>query len=418
MNIYELNNIIKGKIEIIKKENYDNIQTDTRKINKKSLLFIFNLEHDNAYKYLRNLKEYPSIVVINNNEKTIKECSCIKVNNTIKAYSLLASYYKKDIPTIMITGSVGKTTTKDMVYDILSTTYKCKKTEESKNSILGISNMLLDIKDEEILIVEAGTNHIGEIKELADIVKPDIGIITKIGTSHIGNFGTIDNIFQEKTSFINPNILTIVNGIDKYLKKLKGPNIIKINKKNIKKIKQKNNLSFYLNNIKLELNTFNKDIVLNASLAFYAGLIFNIPIHKMIEAIKKYQFPKHRQNIYNIKSTILIDDSYNASYESTISSIKMLKKIKKKKILILGDMYELGNKTEKIHKKILKKIRKYEFYTVGNYYKNKNNFKTKEELYNKLKKINLKNKVILVKASRKMKFEEIVDFIKKELENK
>ena len=421
MNINELNNILEGKIITLNKTNYDNIQTDTRLVNKNSLLFIFNLEHDNAYKYIKNMKIKPAIIVINEYEKTINDISCIKVKDTIKAYGLLASYHKSLIyrPTIMITGSVGKTTTKDMIYDILSINYKCKKTEKSQNNILGISKMLLDIKNEDILIVEAGSNHLGEIKEISDIVKPDVGVITKIGSSHIGNFKNIQNIFKEKTSFINENVITLVNGKDKYLNKLKGNNIYKVGKKNlkVKKIKVKKNLSFITNNIKLELNSLNKDLVMNSALAFYIGLLFNIPINKMKLAFKKYTFPNHRQNIYNINNTILIDDTYNASYESTLSSIKMVKKIHKKKIFILGDMYELGNYTNKIHKKILNKIKKYKVYTVGEFYKNKNNYKTKEELIQKLKKINLKDKVILVKASRKMEFEKIVDFIKKELVN-
>lgn len=421
MNIYELNNILEGEITNLNKINYDNIQTDTRLVNKNSLLFIFNLEHDNAYKYIKNMQIKPAIIVINEYEETIPSVSCIKVKDTIKAYGLLASYHKSQVyrPTIMITGSVGKTTTKDMIYDILSINYKCKKTEQSQNNILGISKMLLDIKDEDILIVEAGSNHIGEIKELSSIIKPDIGVITKIGSSHIGNFGNIQNIFKEKTSFINENVIVLVNGKDKYLNKLKGYNIYKVGKKNlkVKKIKVKNNLSFITNNIKLELNSLNKDLVMNAALAFYVGLLFNIPINKMKLALKKYAFPNHRQNIYNINNTLLIDDTYNASYESTLSSIKMAKKIHKSKIFILGDMYELGNKTNKIHKKILNKLKGYKVYTVGEFYKNKNNYKTKEELIRKLKKINLKNKVILVKASRKMEFEKIVDFIKKELAN-
>lgn len=421
MNVYELNNILEGKIINIKKKNYKNIKTDTRKVDNDSLLFIFNLEHDNAYKYTKNMKVKPAIIVINEYEDNIEGITCIKVENTIIAYSKLAHYYKtkKYRPTIMITGSVGKTTTKDMIYDILSINYKCKKTENSKNNILGISEMFLDIKDEQILIVEAGSNHLGEIKTLSNLIEPDIGIITKIGTNHIGNFGNIKNIFEEKTSFIKDDLIVLVNGNDKYLNKLKGSNIYKVGKKNLKitNIKVKNNLSFKTNNIKLELNTINKDFYINASLAFYTGILFNIPINKIKQALKKYEFPIHRQNIYNIGNTILVDDTYNASYESTLSSINAVKKIKKKKLFILGDMYELGDQTSKIHKKILKKIKKYKVYTIGKYYKNKNNFKTKEELINRLKNTNLKNKVILVKASRKMQLEQIVDFIKKELVN-
>ena len=236
MNIYDLNNIINGKIININKKEYSNIQTDTRKVDHNSLLFIFKFEHDNAYKYIKNMKKIPAIIVINDDEENIFNMSCIKVKNTIIAYSLLASYYKNKnyIPTIMITGSVGKTTTKDLIYDILSMSYKCKKTIDSKNNILGISETLLSLKDEKILIIESGSNHLGEIDEIAQIVKPDVAVVTKIGTSHIGNFGSIHNIFKEKTNYITNDIIAFVNGKDKFLNKMNGNNIYKVGQKNFK----------------------------------------------------------------------------------------------------------------------------------------------------------------------------------------
>ena len=421
MNIFELNKIIGGNIVNLKKKKFDNIKTDTRCVDENSLLFLFDLGYDNAYRYIKNMKVKPSIIVINEKENIIDNVSCIKVKDTIKAYGMLASFYKNKryIPTIMITGSVGKTTTKDLIYDILSMSYKCIKTEESQNNILGISKLLFNIdQNDQILIVEAGTNHNGEIEELSNIVKPDIAVVTKIGTSHIGNFGSTQNIFLEKTRFIKDNVIAFVNGYDKYLKKMKGSNIYKIGKGcfNIKRVKYKHNISFVTNNIKLEFNSLNKDLIINVALAFYIGLLFNVPINKIKLALKKYKFPNHRQNVYKIKNTILIDDTYNASYESTISSIKSLKKYHKKKILILGDIYELGEYTKKIHKKILKKAKKYKLFTVGNNYNYKNNCSDKKELMKKLENIDFTNKVILVKASRKMELEEIVTFIKSRLE--
>lgn len=437
MDIYELNNIIEGKIVVKHKKSFQNIQTDTRKVNKKSLLFVFDLTENggkNGYDYLKQMKVKPAIIVINECEKEIKGITCIKVKDTIKAYSLLASYYKNKryIPTIVITGSVGKTTTKDLIYNILSSKYNCLKTEKSQNSILGVSNTLMKINSNtEVLIIELGTNHIGEIKTLSDIVKPDIGVITKIGTSHIEYFKTKQNIFKEKTSFINNvnNGILFINGDDKYLNKIKDKNtqIYKIgHKKNndfkIKNINIENNsITFKINNFyeNFKFNTINKDLILNASLAISIGLLFNIPINKIKEKVQNFIFPKGRNNTYCVKDTIIIDDTYNASKESVISSVKALKHYKQGKIIILGDMLELGKKGYKIHKKVLKEALKVtkNVYTLGNNYKFKNNFENKEIILEKIKELDLKDKVILLKASRKLELDTLIPEIKKLIEN-
>jgi len=271
----------------------------------------------------------------------------------------------------------------------------------------------------------------GEIKTLSDIVKPDIGVITKIGTSHIEYFKTKQNIFKEKTSFINNmnNGILFINGDDKYLNKIKDKNtqIYKIgHKKNndfqIKNINIENNsITFKINNFyeTFKFNTINKDLILNASLAISIGLLFNIPINKIKEKVQNFIFPKGRNNTYCVKDTIIIDDTYNASKESVISSVKALKHYKQGKIIILGDMLELGKKGYKIHKKVLKEALKVtkNVYTLGNNYKFKNNFENKEIILEKIKELDLKDKVILLKASRKLELDTLIPEIKKLIEN-
>lgn len=437
MNIDELKKIINGNIITKNKKTFKNIQTDTRCVNKDSLLFVFDLTKTNGkngYDYLKTTKVKPAIIVINEYEKEIKGITTIKVKDTVKAYSLLASYHKNKryIPTIVITGSVGKTTTKDLIYSVLSSKYNCLKTEKSQNSILGVSNTLMNINDKtEILIIELGTNHIGEIETLSNIVKPNIGVITKIGTSHIEYFKTKKNIFKEKTSFIKnmTNGIIFINGDDNYLNKINNKNveIYNIGKRNcndfiIKNINVKENfLTFKINNFNetFKFNTINKDLVLNASLAISIGMLFNVPINKIKERLENFKFPKGRSDTYSIKNTIIIDDTYNASKESSLSSINALKHYKKGKIIILGDMLELGVRGENIHKCVLKKAKKLtkEVYTLGNNYKYKNNYKSKKELLNKIKELNLKDKVILLKASRRLELDTLVPEIKKLIEN-
>ena len=438
INIDKLNEIIGGKIISIKRKNYKNVKTDTRLVDKNSLLFVFDLSKkngDNAYNYIKKLKVKPSIIVINEYEEDINDISCIKVKDTILAFSLLASYNKEkwNIPTIVITGSVGKTTTKELISEVLGTTYKCVKTEKSQNSILGVSNTLMNVgENTDILIVELGSNHIGEIKELSNIVKPNIGVITKIGTSHIEYFKNRKQVFLEKTSFIddlNGGIL-FINGDDKYLKKIRRKNIsvFKIgrgfnNDFKLKKINFKETyIEFELNNIneKFNFNTINKDLILNVCFAIEIGLFFNVPIYKIKYAIENFKFPQGRNNVYFVKDSIIVDDTYNASLESMISSIRALKKYKKDKIIILGDMLELGKSSKNIHKKVLKEALKVSnfVYTYGNNFDYKNNCSSLANVLEKIKELNLNDKVILLKASRKLALDSIVDDIYKLIESR
>lgn len=321
----------------------------------------------------------------------------IKTNNIYKLLSKIASFIlkKSNVKKIAITGSNGKTTTKELIYYILKSRYKVLKNDGNKNNFLGLMDTIFRLKDHEFLVMEMGMNHLGEISFLSKILKPDIGIITNIGSAHIGNLGSKKNIFKAKMEIIdgNPDIILFVNGYDKYLKKTNG---IKIKKNDC-------NFTPVFNHIKI-----NYDL----AIAVCEYLYFNKT--EIIDILNDYQMYHQRMNVIYKGSTIIIDDTYNASLESTIGGLSYVKKFKQDKIIILGDILEAGRYSKKIHKKIdryLKHISNKKVLLIGNHtnYIKGSHFASHFELINYLDNINIKNKVIYLKGSRKMNLETIRD---------
>ena len=315
-------------------------------------------------------------------------------------YSLLRHiaviYLKsKNIVKIAITGSNGKTTTKELLYYGLKSKYKVLKNNGNKNNFLGLLDTIFKLNDEDFLVMEMGMNHAGEISMLSNILKPDIGIITNIGSAHIGNLGSRKNIFKAKMELLdgNPNMLLFVNGNDKYLRKTNS-------------IKVKLDYSDYepiLSHLKI-------DYYLVMAVLKYFGFSDN----EIINCFNNYSMYKQRMNIIYKGSTIIIDDTYNASLESTIGGLNYLKCFSQDKIVVLGDILETGKYAKKIHKKInkcLKKIKNISIYHIGNYtkYIDGIHFDTKNDLIAFLTNVDIKNKVIYLKGSRKMELEVIRD---------
>jgi len=269
-------------------------------------------------------------------------------------------------------------------------------------------------------------NHFGEISKLSKMIKPNIGVITKIGTSHIGNLGSKKNILKAKMEIIDgmEDGLLIINNKDKLLKRIKYSNIIRSGQK-LKPfsviVNDKVSFKLVINNEvhKFEYNSLNKDLIMNFVLAIEIGLLFNIPIEDIKDALYNFEMPDGRMNIITKNTTKIINDCYNASLESVISSINVLKNEKNNKIIILGDILELGKQAIKIHKKIgrhLNKLKNTKVFLVGKnvkQIKGKNYiyFDNNEDLIKQINNINLENTTILIKASRKMHLEEITKYI-------
>lgn len=378
----------------------------------------------------------------------------IQVEDTIKAIGEMASYKikiqkeKYNLKVVGVTGSVGKTSTKDIIANVLSKKYKVLKTEGNNNNHIGLPLTILRLQNEEIAVIEMGMNHLGEISYLTKIAKPDIAVITNIGTSHIGNLGSRENILKAKLEILEgmDKKKIVINNDNDLLNKwyLENKNNIEIHtfgiknesEFNAKNIKLKENSSEFIcenknEKINIEVPVGGEHFILNALCGLTVGKLLNLNNEEIKNGIKDFKLTAKRMEINHLKNNItIINDSYNASYESMKASISNLKNMNgERKIAVLGDMFELGDFSEKLHKEVGTEIYKNKIdklYLIGNYskfigeeaekegYKKENifYFENKDELFNNLKN-NLKSgDIILIKASNGMKLFEIAEKLK------
>ncbi len=391
------------------------------------------------------------IEFLNENLEKYQDKIIIKVQDTRKALIEIATLkremYGKDLKVIGVTGSVGKTSTKDIIANVLSKKYKTLKTEGNNNNAIGLPFTILRLKDEEIAVIEMGMNHLGEIDELTKVAKPDISVITNIGTSHIGNLGSRENILKAKLEILNgmENPFIIINNDNDLLHKWKEEN--KENTKiQIKTFGIENESDVMANNIILKENSSEfeaktetekinitipvagKHFILNALCAILVGKTLGLSNTQIQEGIKTFTLTKKRMDITKLKNEItVINDAYNASYESMKASLENLSRYKtNRKIAVLGDMFELGEFSEELHKKVGKEVKEQNIdilICMGERAKciaksaidsgiNKENvyyLKNVEEILNILKTIVKKGDIILFKASNGMKFYDIAN---------
>lgn len=361
----------------------------------------------------------------------------IQVRDTKDTLLELASMYRKHFiqkPLIAITGSVGKTTTKEIISSLLEKKYKVLKTMENQNNHIGVPLTLLELDDSyDICVLELGMNHSGEIRLLSSICLPSDAVITNIGTSHIGNLGSKKNIFGAKMEIIEgmKNGGLFLNGDDEYLKSIENKSLFLVkcglNKKNdiratdIISTEKKLFFQLYYKENYYSINFFvpNESLIINILLAIAVAIKYQISIPDIIESLENYHSLESRNQIIRLKDDIiLIDDSYNASLESLTSGLEMTKKFCQKKIIILGDILELGDFGVIIHKKISKLLKDNDkVILIGNLVKNivaKNCVycQNVEDAIKYIETLDLKENLIYVKGSHKIGLKKLVEDIK------
>ena len=377
--------------------------------------------------------------------KNIPNKFVIQVDDTVEAIAQIAKLKREkyNIPVIAVTGSVGKTSTKDIIYSVVSQKYTTLKTQGNMNNHIGMPMTILGLEKHEALVIEMGMNHFGELRKLTQIAKPTIAVITNVGTAHIGNLGSRENILKAKLEILEglqENGSVVINNDNDLLNKWQAENkkykVITYGINN-KSTNTAQNITYNDNGSKYELYPEKQIIavpvggeafVYNSLAAISVGKILNIPMSKIIEGIKKFELSKMRLDIQKTKNGYtVINDCYNANYDSMQSAIEYLKAFKaNRKIAVLGDMLELGEFAKELHEKVGKIVAKNNIdilITVGKEAKNiadvaKENgvkhiykFDNNQEAIKQLEKLLVVDDAVLIKASNSMNFKEIVDVL-------
>lgn len=443
-------NLIAGNIEA----ECENFCTDTREIKKGDTYIALKGENfDGNSLWKQALENGADTVIIETavNEK-IQDKNIIIVEDTKKALMQIATAKRElyeNLIVVGVTGSVGKTSTKDIIANVLSQKYNTLKTEGNFNNDIGLPLTILRLKDHEAAVIEMGMNHLGEIRKLTNIAKPTLSVITNVGTAHIGNLGSRENILKAKLEILEgmkEKRIVINNDNDMLNNWAKSNNSnIEIHTfgiesesecivANIKKEENYTQITAKINDEEIqETIPVGGDVfILNALCATTVGKVLNLTNEQIKNGIKTFELTKKRMEIIkNKKSITIINDTYNASVDSMKAGIRYLsEEIKaKRKIAVLGDMFELGDFSEKLHREVGEEIAKNnidKLYVIGenakfileeainNGFSKENTYyaKTKEDLVDKIKETEEKDDAILFKASNGMKLFEVVEEIK------
>lgn len=452
IKVEDIINVTKGRL-ITGNKNMEciNFSKDTRTIEQGDIYIGIKGENFDGSKFWKKaIENGASGVIVQNIEiteeekKQYKEKVIIVVEDSLKALYEIAKFKRNmyDIPVIAITGSVGKTSTKDIVASVVSNKYKTLKTEGNNNNNIGLPLTILKLRDHEAMVIEMGMNHFREIALLTEIAKPTLAVITNIGTSHIGILGSRENILKAKLEILEgmkkPKI--IINNDNDLLHKWYEENKEKIeihtygiekqsdiNAKDIEMDENSSKFTVGINNKKVEIEVpvGGEHFIYNALCATEVGKVLGLTEEQIKKGIKEFKLTKKRMDIRTLQNgAILINDSYNASYESMSASINYLANHNgTRKIAVLGDMFELGEYSKELHEKVGETVAQKnidilicsgdESQNIIKKVKEKNpKIKTillnnNEEILKKLQKILREGDVVLVKASNGMKFYEI-----------
>ena len=400
------------------------VDTDTRRIRKNTIFFALKGDNFNGNKFANEalIKGAKFAIVDEVAFKTSE--NIILVDNVLKTLQELASFHRDflDIPIISLTGSNGKTTTKELINSVLSSKYNTTATIGNLNNHIGVPLTLLSMNsDTEIGIIEMGANHAKEIAFLSDIVKPDFGYITNFGSAHLEGFGSLEGVINAKselyTFLINNKKQVFVNPSDPIqLEKTKKADIVLFDE-SILFIEVNPFVKVSFKSVEIQSNLIGSYNFSNISAAITIGNHFNISKEKIKVAIESYIPSNNRSEIIKTKTNTIILDAYNAnptSMKAALDSFKMYKAVHK--TVILGDMFELGDFSSEEHQKTVDLVSKLKFDTMIFVGENFNKtttehkkFKTFLELEKYILNEPLKESTIFIKGSRSMALERVVE---------
>lgn len=412
------------------------VSTDTRQIQPGSIFFALKGNNFNANEFAAQALQKGAKYVVIDEEKFFKNDNCILVDNVLVTLQKLARHHRDqlNIPVIGLTGSNGKTTSKEMVNAVLRKKYRTFATKGNLNNHIGVPLTILSIDEQvEIAVIEMGANHVGEIASLCEIANPTHGFITNIGKAHIGTFGGFENIIRGKSElyqhlitsrgqvFINSQNQILASMAKRFDNPLFYPasgdyyHAVLLSSDPYLKVKAENGSEIATSVV----GAYNFE---NISIALCIAKYFGVDAALAHQAIAEYVPDNMRSQIVKKGSNTIILDAYNANPSSMQAAIENLASMKDaKKIAILGDMFELGDDTDKEHRSIVNQVAEKNFYATylcGKLFyaikEDKPNvmyFSEKEALLDALKKDAISNAVVLVKASRGIGLESVMEIL-------
>lgn len=412
--------------------------TDTRNINSGDFYLPLKGANFDGENFIDKAIENGAIGYFTTSDKIIESAKfALKVEDTKTAYLQLANYRRKQInpKVVMITGSSGKTTTKELVYSVVSQKYNTVKTSANHNNEIGFCQTVFSIdKDTEVLIIEAGMRGLGEIELISKYAEPDISIISNVGTAHIGRLGSEENIAKAKceiTTFQNPDgvLISHNNPLIKNTVKYSGRKTyysisdVEITKKEI------GCSEFIYKNNSYKLNIEGDYNIENSISAIETGLELNISTELIKKGLDEYKSIEKRWETETIGKFEIINDSYNANPESMKATLNTIIDLYQNAIIVLGNMGELGENEVLYHKEVAdfintKKVSNNIILTVGELAKHisDNISVCSAKNFNSNKEVSLyilnnfeQGGTIFLKASRSMKFEEILENLKEKI---
>lgn len=409
------------------------ISTDTRTIGQGMLYLPLKGEKFNGFDFIDKALEAGASGYFTENadDVNLNADVILLVKNTKTAYLQIAEYYKKKVnpKTILITGSSGKTTVKEMMSAVTSVKFKTHKTKLNHNNEIGLCQTLISMpEDTQVLVAEGGMRGLGEIELISKHTKPDRAIITNVGTAHIGRLGSVENIAKAKCEIVkylkkDGALIAPENKLIRQFNDFSGKSVY-VDFKNIKILDANENGSkFMYGGVEYFLPQEGEHNVQNACLVIETALSLGMTPDEIAEGLKNFKSIDNRWQIEEVGNFKIINDCYNSNPESVKAAIKtFLSLYEGKKILVLGDMGELGESAVKYHVETGEYLNNFDFdclLTCGELSKNINpqkgntvHFEDKKSLA-KYMADNFKEPTsVLLKASRSMKFEEIIEEIK------
>ena len=410
------------------------ISTDTRKIEMKSIFFALKGENFNGNEFAAQaIKSGALCSIVDESDFVDEENDIYYVEDTLNALQKLAQYHREQlkIPIIALTGSNGKTTTKELITQVLSKRYMVTATKGNLNNHIGVPLTLLSIKPtDEIAVVEMGANHLLEIEFLSNIAQPDFGYITNFGKAHLEGFGGVEGILKGKAelyNYLRDHSKTVIVNCDdeKQIELSEGIRKITFGKNPDADYSFQYSESIngrcpeiIYNSVHINSQLVGEYNLSNIAAAIAIGLTFEIPIEDIKDAIEEYKSDNNRSQIVYKEEQQFILDAYNANPTSMEAALLNFSKIPEEKVVILGDMFELGESSLKEHQEIVNLTQKLGFtkvFLIGEKFSsisNKSNFtlfpnrETAEKYFTENP---LTEKHILIKGSRGMALEKLMD---------